>query len=230
VATTTYNKPQQGKAFSWSYSKLKNYESCPKRHYEVDVAKTYKEDESDQLKWGNQLHDALAKRLGPHNIALPGTMIEFEDMCLKLEAVPGNRLVECKYAINADFAPVDWFAKDAWYRAIADVLIINGPVALAIDYKTGKVVEDSVQLALMAACIFAHFPMVQAVRTEFFWLKEDATSRDDFRRGDMVEMWRSLWPRIEMLKGAYASMNFPPKPGHLCKRWCPVVACPHHGK
>lgn len=226
---TTYNRPQQGKAFSWSYSKLKNFESCPKRHYEVDVAKSVKEDESEQLKWGNQLHDALAKRLGK-KIPLPATMIEFEDMVAKLERVPGEVRVECKYAINADFSPVDWFSKDAWYRAIADVLIVNGAVALAIDYKTGKVLEDSVQLALMASCIFAHFPQVQAIRTEFFWLKEDATSRDDFRRNDMVEVWRGLWPRIENLKSAYANMNFPPKPGNLCKRWCPVVACPYHGK
>ncbi len=29
------------KEWSWSYSKLKNYEVCPKRHYEVDVLKNY---------------------------------------------------------------------------------------------------------------------------------------------------------------------------------------------
>ena len=112
----------------------------------------------------------------------------------------------------------------------ADVLIVNPPVALAIDYKTGKVLEDSQQLALMAACVFAHYPAVQAIRTEFWWLKEDATSRDDFRRSDMPEMWRGIWPRIVALKQAHDTMTFPPKSGGLCKRYCPVVSCPYHGK
>ena len=57
--TTTRNKP---KAFAWSYSRLKNFESCPKRHYHVDVVKDVREEESEQLKWGNALHDAFAKR------------------------------------------------------------------------------------------------------------------------------------------------------------------------
>ena len=45
---------------------------------------------------------------------------------------------------------------EPWYRGIADVLKIAGSVALAVDWKTGKVIDDAPQLALLAACIFAH--------------------------------------------------------------------------
>ena len=41
---------------------MKNFEVCPKRHYEIDLAKNYKEPEGEQLRWGNFVHDALAKR------------------------------------------------------------------------------------------------------------------------------------------------------------------------
>jgi spore coat polysaccharide biosynthesis protein SpsF (cytidylyltransferase family) len=51
------------KPFAWSYSKLKNYEVCPKRHWHVDVKKDFKEAESEALKQGNLVHK-LFENLG----------------------------------------------------------------------------------------------------------------------------------------------------------------------
>ena len=45
------------KKFSWSWSKLKNWRSCPKRHYHVDLAKDFKEPPSEALKWGDLFHE-----------------------------------------------------------------------------------------------------------------------------------------------------------------------------
>jgi len=60
--TTTRYKPAGPKPFAWSYSKLKNFEVCPKRHYNVDVIKSFKEEEGEALVWGNMVHKALADR------------------------------------------------------------------------------------------------------------------------------------------------------------------------
>lgn len=97
-------------------------------------------------------------------------------------------------------------------------------------WKTGKILEDGVQLALMAQCVFAHHPEVEKLRTEFIWLKEDATTRADFTRGDMVAVWAGLLPRVTTLQNAHETMSFPPRPGGLCKRWCVVDSCPHRGQ
>ena len=51
------------KAFAFSYSRIKNFEACPKRHLEVDLKKTFKEADSDQLTWGNAVHKALELRV-----------------------------------------------------------------------------------------------------------------------------------------------------------------------
>ena len=40
------------KAFSWSYTKLKNYETCPKRHFHYDVRKDIKEPEGEARREG----------------------------------------------------------------------------------------------------------------------------------------------------------------------------------
>jgi hypothetical protein len=225
--TTVRNKP---KSFAWSYSKLKNFESCPKRHWHVDVARDIKEEEGEALQWGNAVHTALAKRVA-EGLPLPSTMQQFEKWAERI-TTGGNAsiLVEQKLAIRKDFSGCSWFDSDAWYRGIGDVIKIAGSVALIVDYKTGKILEDGSQLALMAACVFAHHPEVQKVRAEFVWLKEDASTRADFSRNDMIQIWKSLWPRIEALEHAHNTLTYPAKPGALCKRWCPVNVCPHHGE
>lgn len=224
--TTTRNKP---KPFAWSYSKLKNFESCPKRHWHVDIKRDIKEPEGEALLWGNAVHKALADRV-EKGTPLPKTMADYEKWAERILVGGGRVLVEQKLAITKDFGPTSWFGDDAWYRGIGDVIKIVGPVALIVDYKTGKILEDGSQLALMAACVFAHHPEVRKVRSEFVWLKEDATTRADFERSAMASFWRNIWPRIEMLEQAQATTSYPPKPGALCRRWCPVTVCPHHGE
>ena len=211
-----------------SYSKLKNFETCPKRHYEVDIAKNYRE-ESDQLAWGDRVHKALAAAcMGKE--PLPDELAEYQHWVDRVRAGPGELLVEQKYALTRDFQACEYFGPRVWWRSIGDLVRIDGPVALGLDWKTGKVVHDSVQLMLLAQCIFAYHKEVQVVRTEFVWLKEDCATQDIFRRDTIANEWIGLLPRIAAMEEADKTMTFPPKPGKLCARWCPVLSCPYHGK
>lgn len=224
--TTTRNTP---KPFTWSYSRLKNFESCPKRHWHCDIAKDVKEEESEALTWGNEVHKALAQRI-EKGTPLPKPMAMYESWCAKILATPGAIRVEQRLAITKEFAVTGFFDRDVWFRGVGDVIKVSGPVALVADWKTGKILEDSQQLALTAACIFAAEPEVQAVRSEFIWLKEDAQTSQVFKRSEMAPMWSNLWPRIVALENAYNLTQYPAKPGFLCRRYCPVTSCPHHGQ
>lgn len=231
IVTTRRDGSAVIKPFSWSYSRLKNFETCPKRHYHIDIAKEYKE-ESEQLDWGDRVHKSAAKRLAD-KVPLPAGMEMLEPWCQRIEGGGNGRLlVEQKLAIAEDFGACGYFDKaprPTWFRGVADALKLVGPVALAIDWKTGKILEDSVQLALTAQCVFAHYPEIQKIRTEFIWLKEDATTRADFSRDDMAMLWRSLMPRVDALRQAHEQTNYPPTPNRLCRKYCPVDKCPHHG-
>lgn len=222
---TTRRKP---KPFSWSFSRLKNWSSCPKRYHCVDVTKQFKEDESEILVWGNLVHEALANYVGK-STPLPKGMEQYQTLADHVRNARGTILVEQKLAITKEFGPCSFFDNNAWFRSVADVLVINGPVAMAIDYKLGKIVEDSQQLALVAACVFAHHQDVRKIRTEFWWLKDDATSRAEFTRDDLPTIWKNILPRVAELEHAHETTTFPPKPGGLCRRYCPVTSCPHHG-
>lgn len=217
------------KPFSWSYSKLKNWRTCPFRYKKIDVDKTYQDDfSSPDLAWGKKIHKAFERRIG-YGEAFPAELAMFEDAALRLLAVPGIQKVEQQLAITKDFTPCAWFADDAWFRAVADFVAVNGKVALAVDYKTGKILEDSEQLALMADTIFAHYPQVEAVRTEFWWMKDDAVSREDFYRKDRRKVWEKVLRDVRTLEKAHREDTFPKQKSGLCRRHCIVKECEHCG-
>lgn len=238
------------KAFAWSYSKLKNFESCPKRHYHVDVVKTHTEGESEQLVWGNRIHDALARAIGnvggkrpdgSDALPLPETMAEYLPLVnarRARRAVPGAVVAtELSLAITSEFKPTEYFSKNAWYRCKVDVATVFqvGSVAVAVaeDWKTGKIVTDSPQLHMTALAVLAHYPAVQRVQATFEWLKEGSKTTENIDRAHAAAVWGAIAPRVEPLRVAYSTpdpeQGFPPQPGYLCRRWCPVKSCRYHG-
>src|SRR6476659_195452 len=103
------------KEFSWSFSKLKNYDTCGKRYYEIDVAKNYseKEEPDGPLAWGNKVHDALAKAV-TGKVPLPEEMAAYQKWCDRVRAGPGTLLVEQKYAITRSLSKTQYFAPNVW--------------------------------------------------------------------------------------------------------------------
>ncbi len=214
---------------------MKNFEVCRKRHYHIDLLPKghpdkVQEPEGEQLVWGNFVHKGLAERCGPNRTPLPKELEAYEPWAVKVLGTGGDVYVEESFALNKNFTPVGNFDADAWLRVKCDFLRIVGDVALTVDWKTGKILEDSVQLALTAACIFAKFPQIKAVRASYVWLKEDCESSENFYRVDMPGMWRSIWHRIEAMEQAHTHTNYPPTPSGMCLRWCAVKSCPHNGK
>lgn len=224
---------RSAKEWSWSYSKLKNYEVCPRKHYEVDIAKTAAETQSDDpdsaLNWGNRVHAAFAAAL-TGKAPLSPEMKAFQIWVDRVLAGPGKLLVEQKYAINRNFKQTAYFANDVWLRTIGDVVRIDRDIALVLDWKTGKIVEDSVQLMLMAQALFSHYPELKLVRSEFVWLKHEATTPEVFSRQEVADQWVGLLERVGSLENAHLTQTYPPKPGGLCKSYCPVNSCPYWKK
>lgn len=226
-----HTAPPRIKGFSWSYSKLKNFEVCPKKMHEVDILKSYSEpdDPNGPLVWGNRVHKALAEALSG-KCPLPAEMQEYAPWVDRVKRGSGQLYVEQKYAITRDFRKTAYFADDVWYRGVGDVVRLADNIALVLDWKTGKILEDSVQLMLMAQCLFAHYPQLQYVRSEFVWLKDDCTTPELFTRQEVADQWVGLLDRVNSLEQAAKNQDYPPKPGRLCKNYCPVVSCPFHGK
>lgn len=245
------------KPFTWSYSRLKNFESCGFQFLQKDVLRLHPEDESDQLKWGNRLHDALACAIGTDDnderdrrdrIKKAPLDASLEEYQYWVDAVAGKRAqgyevyTEMALAIDNAFQPCPWFdargtPPRAWYRAKVDALAVNGEGhAKAWDWKTGKVKEDTPQLAMTALTVFAHFPDVHTVDTSFVWFGASSSIRmcplteRTYKRADQAKIWAEIYPRVAGLAGAFETRTFNKNPGGLCQLWCPVESCEHHGR
>jgi len=221
-------------AFQWSFSKLDNFETCPKKYEAYSVSRSVKDTNTENIDWGNEVHDAMRdalKKVKP----LPEHMRPYQPWVDRVLAGPGDLMVEQKYALDQTLSPVPYRAPTVWYRGIADAVRTDNSVGLAIDWKTGKRKEGSVQLGLMALCLFQNFPALQVVRTDFVWLQEDPNSPDAattvvFKRTSMPKFVSELLPRVQKLEWAHKTQTFEPKPSGLCVSYCKVVSCPFHGK
>lgn len=219
------------KAFSWSFSRIKNYETCPRRYHEIDVLKNFKEAKSKELQDGFLVHDAMAKRIAD-GITLPSNM-PFEKWALYAMQGPGTVGVEEEIAITSEFKPCAYFDKilPVWLRAKIDVLKISGRDAHIIDWKTGQVKPDMTQLMLAALCVMVHYPKVFNIKAELVWLGYNTSTLKEFTVDELVEWWvNQMAKRVKGLKEAHEHNSFPPHQSGLCKRWCVVASCEHCGQ
>src|SRR5215475_4570058 len=159
----------ESKNFAVSYSRLKDYELCPRRYHEMQVKKAWPEEKSEMLMWGDSVHKAMAHSLR-NSTPLPTRFQIYQKWIEKVVNTEGELLIEedCKWAIDRDFKPVPWFAKSVWLRCIADAVKLDPPAALVVDWKSGKSINvDSVQLTLTALMMFLQFPKLLCVRSDF---------------------------------------------------------------
>jgi hypothetical protein len=217
------------KPFSWSYSVLKNYETCPKRYYHYNVIKDVKEPETDQLREGNRLHKSFENRVASAT-PLPLGYKQYENLLAKLIAAPGETHAEQKLALTSSFTPTTYFANNAWFRTVIDFTKIHNGTATVVDYKTGRVANDTTQLQLMSATLFASDPQIQRVRAALLFVAHGQMEREEYVRGDLTEIWGEILPRVKVVERARAAQHYPPTPSGLCKRFCAVTSCPHHGR
>lgn len=220
----------------WSWSNLEAYITCPKRYYEVKIAKSVKEPEGDHLVWGGEVHKAFELAVGEAR-PMPDRMKQWQPLANSLRLAPGDKYCELKTAVDYDLEPCDFFDNDnCWNRGVEDLLIINGPVAVDIDYKTGKQKKYSRQLELSAARVFATFPEVKVVNTAYAWLATGKWTRAQFKREQLGELWSGFYQDIENMLWSEQNNVWPAKPSGLCKRskkpgstymGCPVTNCPH---
>ena len=209
----------------FSFSRLNSFEECPKKFHQVQIVKAFKEKESEQMTYGSEVHKALELRLA-RGKPLPLHLSHLGSLMDTLESGPGTKMTEQRMAITADYTPTDWFAKDVYCRAIADLIITNGSRGAIFDYKTGKMSDDFTQMRLTGAVFMHHAPEIDTLDLAFVWIKDKKVTRQRMTREDVPSIWSSLLPRVGRYQAAFDKVEFPPRQGRYC-RWCPVESCPY---
>jgi hypothetical protein len=211
---------------AWSYSVLSMFEQCRKKFYHLKVAKDARDSDSSFAGEGKEVHDAMFKRV-IKGVPLPLPIRHYEKFAARFADAEGEKHGEMKLCLNSGFQPVDWFAKDAWVRAIVDLLIVRGDTVIIVDWKTGKVRIDWTQLELTAAIVSRLMPEIKHFQLVFVWLREGKINTKKLEKGQMREVWSDLLPRVKAIEVAKKTTDFPATESGLC-RYCPVSQCPHY--
>jgi PD-(D/E)XK nuclease superfamily len=228
------------KSFSWSYSKLKNFETCPLRYKAVDVDRSVEQTRSEALDDGDELHEAMKSRV-VGSTPLPPHLIYMERWAEKLtRMLHPLQIIQCELKLSTDRQgkPTGYFDRTTWLRTKIDYLRFlpteekNQDFAHVVDYKTGRPpkVWDGTQLLINAYLIFQHYQSIAKMRVDYLWTKYNDTTHEMFARADTPKAFDALLPRVNALEEAHVTGNFPPKPCGLCEDYCPVATCQHHGK
>jgi hypothetical protein len=217
-------------AGAWSFSRMKNFENCPKQYYHVTVLKQFPFEETEATRYGTDFHKA-AEDYMRDDVPIPDRFSFSKGMLKSLKDKPGTKHCELKMGLTEDLQPCGFFDAKVWFRGIVDLLIIDGDRAFIIDYKTGKSAKyaDTGQLQLMALSIFAHFPEVKRVKAGLLFVIADKFVPVDYNVSDSDALWSPWIKKYARLEKAHETNVWNPVPSGLCRKHCPVVECPHNG-
>jgi len=218
---------------AWSYSSIKTFDQCPKKYFHLKVVKDVEDTPGPEAVYGTEVH-AAAEAFVRDGVPVPEKYAYIRPVVERLAAFPGDKYCEMKLGVKRTedgYTPCDFFDKEVWYRGIIDLLIVNGPKAHLIDYKTGKNARyaDTKQLDLMAGAVFAHFPEVKTIKAGLIYVVSDEFPKKDYRRGDGDPL-SVFSPQLDRLDAAHESGVWNAKSSGLCKKHCPVISCEHNGR
>lgn len=213
---------------AWSYSSIKTFESCPKKYFHLRVKKDFREDDnSEVLLYGNRAHKA-AEQFVKAGAPLPPEFTFMEPFLVSLRNLPGDKHCELKLGVREDLSPCDFFARDVWWRGVADLLVVRDTLAYSIDYKTGKNSRyaDLRQLDLVAGAVFSHFPKVRKIKSALLYINTGELIKKTHTVDLQDTYFNAFDPVLDRLLVASDTGIWNANPSGLCK-FCPVTTCEH---
>lgn len=220
-------------SIAWSYSSIKTFDQCPKKYYHLRVKKDYKDEDSTATIYGKELHSA-AEEFIKSGTPIPAKFSFLAPTLEALNKIEGEKHCELKLGVakrDGRFVACDFFAKDVWWRGIADLLIVNEnkKVAYLVDYKTSKNAKyaDTKQLDLLAGAVFVHFPKVMEIKSALLFVVSEEIVKKEHEFMLKSSYLNCMEPELIRLDAAMKTDVWNPNSGPLCK-FCPVTECSHN--
>lgn len=226
----------------WSYSSITLFKTCPRKYQAERVTKEVKFQDSEATLYGKAVHTAAEEYVRDGKTIDPKYQF-IEPVLRGLKAVEGEKLCELKVGIKRtgdSYEPCDFFDPDVWFRGVADLVILREKSAFVVDFKTSKSSRyaDCTQLALMSLAVFLKYPTVQNINAALLFLVVGAHGaqvdewfiKEKYKRESMYKVIADLYPVLRQRNTCYETGEFPATRNGLCKAWCQVSDCIHHGK
>lgn len=216
------------KPIVYSYTLLRNFENCPYKCYRLNVLKDIKFKSTPEMDWGNEVHDALDRRISKNRI-LPANMGAYEPYAAYFQQFRPS--AEMKVGITREGAACDFFAPNVFLRGKIDLSwgdqVKN--VGWIVDYKTGKRREDDLELELFGLMFAAHTQgKYQKILGRYLWLKTfEIGSLHDL--SNVTGTFNYVQKTVAEIEHNAAAGYWPKKQNPLCG-WCDVLDCEFNKK
>jgi len=216
-----------------SYSRISDYRQCPgkfKLKY-LDKAPNFQikdEDKSPALVRGGNIHKSLenyviSKLNGTeYNVTMPevmGTTPLIDKIMDNYNVMPEKQI-----AIDENFKEVSWFAKNAYFRVILDLIGFGNDLFLG-DYKTGKLTDyigtdDKLgQLHMSALVGLSLWEEYESCTSVYIYVDHKIPVPIKVVRDDIKQMKEAL---IREHYEINSDIVFACKKNQYCK-WCPAT-------
>jgi hypothetical protein len=217
--------------YSWSYSSLDLYKQCPHKYYRLRVAKDIVEPPTEHLSYGLEVHKAAEEYIRDGK-EIPEKYAFIKESLDMLNNIKGEKLCEYRLGLTKGLEPCEFFAKDVWWRGIADLIILQDDKAYVVDYKTGKSAKyaDPKQLELLSLALFKHFPQVKKVKGGLLFVVANEFVKADYEQEKEGVYWTRWIEDTNRLEKSIELNVWNPKPNFSCTKWCAVKDCVHNGK
>lgn len=215
---------------SGSYSLYNQFENCPHKAFHMYVLKDLPRIESPEMKWGNDVHSAMERRI-KDGTPLPKEMIQAEPVAAKVHTLKADGFsvkVEYQLAMNVDGTKADYW-QDPWFRGKLDIAVRSPQTpeaAWLVDWKTGKVREEPMELETGAMLLAANHPELTTILGEYFWMQ---TGRAGLRYTltPVVNTFNKVHEIRDRFEDCFRTGDWPKTPNPLCG-WCAVLSCEHN--
>ena len=148
---------------AWSYSRLSDYESCPKMFEAKNITKTVKFVGNAATERGKKLHKALERdviRVGHGRPFISQELLHVKPIIEGFVKLHPQIATEQQLAFKVDLGVCDWFDKDVWLRAIIDVEGCMNPFSKLQDHKysiiTGRLESITTTLTSSSCTIWSY--------------------------------------------------------------------------
>jgi hypothetical protein len=215
----------------WSYSSIKMFEQCPKKYQHLRVLCDVTDTGGPAAIYGQDVHKAIEDYFRD-GTPIPMKYMFVNEAVAAFEAIPGEKHAELGLGVVKEeqgFSPCSFDDPAAWWRGIADLVVIDGPKAIVNDWKTGKSARyaDMKQLDLLAGAVFTHFPAVQKVKSSLTFLVAETFIKKIHHR-EHLDTYLGVFDNVlDNLQTAHETGVWNAKSSPLCG-WCPVTTCEHN--
>lgn len=234
------------KPASYSFSRLDLFGRCPLAYKKIYLDKIPR-GTSDALITGSTVHEVVAAYL-EHLIqnsldtdwewagkqgwtGVPDDVPEiWERFYNNFILPPGMDApeVEKRLAFTKNWLPTEFFADDAYFRAVVDLTYRQGGLAVITDWKSNRAVpatvEKDLQLRIYGWAVRQTlYPDAEEILLRLHFLRYGAEREIMLDPGDLDTVPAELEAKIAIIEG---TKHFDPTPGSFCG-WCGMTAhCP----